>query len=85
MVLKYILLASVCWTLNNDTKCNQRIKFNLSDASACTELADRSGKSFKGRIEELGGSMTEYRVHCIAIDSQGYNVDESFKISYTIL
>ena len=29
--------------------------------------------------------MVEYKAHCIAIDSEGYNVDHSFKISYNIL
>ena len=29
--------------------------------------------------------MDDYRVHCIAIDKDGYNVDHSFKISYNIL
>jgi len=38
----------------------------------------------KRQIEEIGGSMADYNVHCIAIDSQGYNVDHSFKISYNI-
>ena len=29
--------------------------------------------------------MDLYEVHCIAIDEDGYNVDESFQISYNIL
>ena len=85
MVLKFILLATVCWSLDGDVKCAQKARFDLSDASECTELANYSGKAFKKRIKEKGGSMTEYRVQCIAIDKDGYNVDESFQISYTIL
>jgi hypothetical protein len=43
------------------------------------------GRSHKVKIEELGGFMDYYKVHCIAIDPEGYNVDHSFKISYNIL
>jgi len=85
MILKYILLISLCTSLNGEVKCTQKIKFNVSDGPECTKIANTSGKAFKKKIEELGGSMTEYRVHCIAIDSKGYHVDGSFKISYNIL
>tara|TARA_R110001592_G_scaffold237787_3_gene497035 strand:+ start:1143 stop:1400 length:258 start_codon:yes stop_codon:yes gene_type:complete len=85
MILKYILLISVCTSLNGEVKCGQQLKFDILDGPECTKLANASGKAFKKKMKELGGSMTEYGVHCIAIDNEGYNVDGSFKISYNIL
>lgn len=85
MILKFIILATVCWTMDGVERCGQQLRFDLSDASECKRLAYDSGKAFKEGIVKIGGSMTEYRVHCIAIDNEGYNVDGSFKISYNIL
>jgi len=70
---------------NGTTKCSQYIVDNLSDGPGCRSKAKHIGMRMKDQIEEIGGSMTQYDVHCIAIDNQGYNVDHSFKISYTIL
>jgi hypothetical protein len=47
--------------------------------------AKQIGIRMKDQVEEIGGSMASYDVHCIAIDNKGYNVDYSFKISYNIL
>ena len=58
---------------------------NVKDARTCKLIADASGRSFKKRIAKYEGFVTEYRAQCLAIDKDGYNVDESFNISYTIL
>jgi len=85
MILKYILMGTVCWTLNGDEKCAQAINLNVSDLNKCKHISDMSGRSFKERIAKLGGSMTFLEGHCMAIDNDGWNIDESLKISYTIL
>tara|TARA_R100000734_G_C3209130_1_gene24952 strand:+ start:214 stop:474 length:261 start_codon:yes stop_codon:yes gene_type:complete len=86
MILKFILLSSMCWNFHDvGTQCTQYLVDNLSDAAICRETAVEYGRSNKLKIEELGGFMDYYEVHCIAIDSEGYNVDHSFKISYNIL
>jgi len=86
MLIKFILLTSFCLTYpNGETKCGQYLRDNLSDASECRSMAKAIGTAQKRKIEELGGSMASYDVHCIAIDSEGYNIDHSFKISYNIL
>ena len=86
MILKFILLGSMCWNFHDvGTQCTQYLADNLSDGSKCRQEALEVGRTKKSKIEELGGFMDYYQVHCIAIDSEGYNVDESFKISYNIL
>tara|TARA_R100001509_G_scaffold7186_2_gene4164 strand:- start:1821 stop:2081 length:261 start_codon:yes stop_codon:yes gene_type:complete len=86
MILKFILLGSMCWNFHDvGTQCTQYLVDNLSDGSKCRQEALEVGRTKKNKIEELGGFMDYYQVHCIAIDSEGYNVDESFKISYNIL
>jgi len=85
MILKYILLGSVCLnTPNIGTNCTQYIVDGLSDSPGCRSKAKHIGMTMKRQIEEIRGSMAHYNVHCIAIDNQGYNVDHSFKISYNI-
>jgi hypothetical protein len=86
MILKFILLGSMCWNFHDvGTQCTQYLVDNLSDGSKCRQEALEVGRAKKSKIEELGGFMDYYQVHCIAIDSEGYNIDESFKISYNIL
>lgn len=86
MILKFILLGSICITTPESVvKCSQYIKNNLSDASECISKSKHIGMTMKYRMKEIGGSMTEYKAHCIAVDQKGYNVDHSFKISYNIL
>ena len=85
MILKYILLGSVCLnTPDMGTKCTKYIVDDLIDGSGCRSKAKHIGMTMKRQIKEIGGSMEEYKVHCIAIDNQGYNVDHSFKITYNI-
>jgi hypothetical protein len=85
MILKYILLGSVCLnTPDMGTKCTQYIVDDLIDGSGCRSKAKHIGMTMKRQIKEIGGSIEEYKVHCIAIDNQGYNVDHSFKITYNI-
>lgn len=85
MILKYILLYSICLNMpNGTTKCTQNIVDNLSDGPGCRSKAKYIGMTMKRQIKEIKGSMDDYRVHCIAIDNQGYNIDHSFKISYNI-
>jgi hypothetical protein len=86
MILKFILLGSMCWNFQDvGTQCTQFIVDDLKNASICKEKAIETGRSNKLKIEELGGFMDDYRVHCMAIDTEGYNVDHSFEISYNIL
>ena len=86
MILKYILLGSVCLnTPNMGINCTQYIVDGLSDGPGCRSKAKHIGMTMKRQIEEIRGSMAYYNVHCIAIDKQGYNIDHSFKISYNIL
>ena len=86
MILKYILLGSFCWNFHDTgTQCTQWITDNISDALVCKNKALEVGRTNKAKIEELGGFMEDYNVHCMAIDSEGYNVDHSFKVSYNIL
>ena len=86
MILKFILLGSMCWNFpDTGIQCTQYIVDNISDANICEETATEVGRSNKKKIEELGGFMEDYNVHCMAIDSEGYNVDHSFKVSYNIL
>ena len=66
------------------TKCSQHLVDDLSDGPECRSKAKHIGMTMNRQIEEIKGSMDDYRVHCIAIDNQGYNVDHSFKISYNI-
>ena len=85
MILKYILLGSVCFnTPDMGTKCTQYIVDDLIDGPGCRSKAKHIGMTMKRQIKEIGGSMEEYKVHCIAIDNQGYNIDHSFKITYNI-
>ena len=85
MIIKFILLTSFCFNIDNEIKCGQYLRDNLSDASECKLMANAIGKAQKRKISKRGGNLVEYRAHCIGIDSKGYNVDHSFKISYTIL
>lgn len=86
MILKYILLGSICLhTPDMGTKCTQYVVDGLSDDPGCRSKAKHIGMRVKDQIKEIGGSMEEYRVHCMAIDNQGYNIDHSFKITYNIL
>jgi len=86
MILKFILLYSFCLNMpNGDTKCGQSMVNDLSDGPRCRFMAKQIGMHMKHEIKEIGGSMAQYNVHCIAIDKQGYNVDHSFEISYNIL
>ena len=86
MIIKFILLTSFCFTFpSGETKCGQYLRDNLSDASECRSTAGGIGITQKRKIEELGGSMASYHVSCLAIDSQGLVIDESFEISYNIL
>lgn len=86
MIIKFILLGTICWNFQDvGTQCSQYMDMNVPDAATCKERALSVGRKHKAKIEELGGFMDEYRVQCMAIDSEGYNVDHSFNISYTIL
>ena len=85
MILKFILLTSFCFNINGEVKCGQYLRDNLSDASECEFMADAIGKAQKRKMLKREGNLVEYRAQCIAIDSNGYNVDHSFKISYNIL
>lgn len=86
MILKFILLGSVCLsTPDTGTKCTQYMVDDLINGPGCRSKAKQIGIRMKDQVEEIGGSMASYDVHCIAIDSKGYNIDHSFKISYNIL
>ena len=86
MIIKYILLGSMCWNFHDvGTQCTQYLVDNLANDTKCREKAIELGRSNKQKIEELGGFMDHYNVHCMAIDPEGYNVDKSFEISYNIL
>lgn len=86
MIIKYILLGSMCWNFHDvGTQCTQYLVDNLENDTKCREKAIEVGRSNKQKIEELGGFMDHYNVHCMAIDPEGYNVDKSFEISYNIL
>ena len=85
-MIKFILIYTFCLTYpNNETKCNQYLIRDLSDATKCRSIAKSIGTAQKGKIEALGGSMASYDVSCLAIDSQGLVIDQTFKISYNIL
>ena len=84
MIIKFILLTSFCFSINNEIKCGEYLRDNLSDASECKLMADAIGKAQKHKMLKREGNLVEYRAQCIAIDSNGYNVDHSFKISYNI-
>ena len=85
MIIKFVLLTTFCFHINNEIKCGQYLRDNLSDASECKSMANAIGKAQKRKMLKKEGSLVEYKAHCIAIDSEGYNVDHSFKISYNIL
>ena len=85
-MFKFILLSSFCLTYpSGETKCGQYLRDNLSDASECRSMAKAIGTAQKRKIEGLGGSMASYDVSCLAVDSQGMDIDQSFEISYNIL
>ena len=69
---------------NGTTKCSQHLVDSLSDGTGCRSKAKHIGMTMNRQIKEIGGSMAQYEVHCIAIDNQGYNIDHSFKITYNI-
>ena len=85
MIIKFILLTSFCFNINNEIKCGEYMRNNLTDATECLSMANAIGKAQKRKMLKKEGNLVEYRAHCIAIDSNGYNVDHSFKISYNIL
>ena len=85
MVIKFILLSMFCFNINGEVKCGEYMRNNLTDATECLSLANAMGRAQKLKMKEREGSLVEYGAHCIAIDLKGYNVDHSFKISYTIL
>ena len=85
-MVKFILLTSFCFMYpNGETKCGQYLRDNLSDALECRSMAKAIGTAQKHKIEALGGSMASYDVSCLAVDSQGLDIDQTFEISYTIL
>jgi hypothetical protein len=84
MIIKFILLTSFCFSINNEVKCGQYLRDNLSDGSECKFMADAIGKAQKRKMLKKEGNLIEYRAQCIAIDINGYNVDHSFNISYNI-
>tara|TARA_X000000950_G_C13738030_1_gene587250 strand:+ start:738 stop:884 length:147 start_codon:yes stop_codon:yes gene_type:complete len=47
-------------------------------------MANAIGRAQKTKMEGREGSLVQYEAHCIAINQEGYDVDHSFKISYTI-
>ena len=86
MIIKFILLGSMCWNFHDvGTQCSQFLVDNIKNATTCRNKALQEGRTTKIKIEELGGFMDHYSVHCMAIDNEGYNVDHSFEISYNIL
>lgn len=85
MIIKFILLTTFCFNINNEIKCGQYLRDNLSDASECKYMADAIGKAQKRKIQKIGGSLADYKAQCIAINKDGYDIDHSFNISYTIL
>ena len=85
MVIKFILLSMFCFNINGEVKCGEYMRNNLTDATGCLSLANAIGRAQKLKMEEIEGNLVEYRAQCIAIDSNGYNIDHSFKISYNIL
>ena len=85
-MFKFILLTTFCLTYpNGETKCGQLLRDNLTDAQECRFMAKAIGTAQKRKIEGLGGSMASYDVSCLAIDSQGLVIDQTFEISYNIL
>tara|TARA_Y100001973_G_C5194836_1_gene333491 strand:+ start:1330 stop:1590 length:261 start_codon:yes stop_codon:yes gene_type:complete len=86
MIIKFILLGSICWNFHDiGTQCTQYLVDDIKDSQTCREKAINVGRSQKLKIEELGGFMDHYDVHCMAINSEGYDIDHSFTISYNIL
>jgi hypothetical protein len=85
MILKFILLGSMCYTIETKVICRDFIQNPILSDSQCRSAAYSIGMTVKDRIEKKEGSMEHYEVHCIAIDPEGYNIDHSFKISYNIL
>jgi len=84
-MLKFILLTTICWNFSDvGTQCTQYLDMDIKNAEKCREEANAIGNSYKQKITELGGSMELYQAQCMAIDEQGYNIDYSFDISYTI-
>jgi hypothetical protein len=72
MILKFILLGSVCLsTPDTGTKCTQYMVDDLIYGPGCRSKARQIGIRMKDQIEEIGGSMASYDVHCIAIDNEG--------------
>ena len=84
MILKFILLSSFCFNINNEIECGQYIRDNLSDRQTCINMANAIGRAQKSKMVGREGSLVQYDAHCIAINQEGYDVDHSFKISYTI-
>ena len=84
MVLKFILLSSFCFNINNEIKCGQYLRDNLIDRQRCIDMANAIGRAQKTKMEGREGSLVQYEAHCIAINQEGCDVDHSFKISYTI-
>ena len=86
VIVKFILLGSLCYIYPNLVEeCRQVYKEPLINATECRLTANRIGKTMKTKIEASGGSMTHYEANCLAIDKQGLDIDQTFKISYNIL
>ncbi len=76
----------MCWNFPDvGTQCTQYLINDIKDSTICRDIALERGRTSKDKIVELGGFMDHYSAHCMAIDSEGYNVDQSFEISYNIL
>ena len=84
MILKFILLSSFCFNINNEIECGEYIRDNLSDRQTCINMANAIGRAQKSKMEGREGSLVQYGAQCIAINQEGYDIDHSFKISYTI-
>ena len=84
MILKFILLTSFCIDINNEIKCGQYLRDDLSDKQTCIDMANAIGRAQKSKMVGREGSLVQYDAHCIAINQEGYDIDHSFKISYTI-
>lgn len=69
---------------NGIERCHEYMLNDLKSGPECAVTANLKGMSLKSKIAKLGGSMTDYKAKCIAIDSKGWNVDYSFDISYNI-
>ncbi len=73
MIIKFILLGSMCWNFQDvGTQCTQYLVDNLSDATICREKAIEVGRSNKLKIRRIKGALWMI-IGCIvwSIDSEG--------------